>query len=41
MDLAAIWEWGFLERVSAGLYSLSLTPEDLTPPPLATAETLL
>jgi streptomycin 6-kinase len=41
MEEAAIWEWGFLERVSTGLYSLSLTTEDLTPPHLTTAETLL
>lgn len=25
MDVAAIWEWGFLERASTGLYLLSLT----------------
>ena len=41
MDAAAIWEWGFLERVSTGLYVLSLTPEDLTRPHLTTAEALL
>lgn len=41
MEEAAIWEWGFLERVSTGLYSLSLTPEDLTSPHLTTAEALL
>jgi streptomycin 6-kinase len=41
MDVAAIWEWGFLERVSTGLYVLSITPEDLTRPHLTTAEALL
>jgi len=41
MDVAAIWEWGFLERVSTALYVLSITPEDLTRPHLTTAEALL
>jgi len=27
MNAAAIWEWGFLERVSTGLYALSLHAE--------------
>ena len=40
MDVAAIWEWGFLERVLTGLYVLSITPEDLTRPHLTTAEAL-
>lgn len=41
MDAAAIWEWGFLERVSTGLYALSLDAEDLGRPFLETAEALL
>jgi len=41
MEDSAIWEWGFLERVSTGLYSLSLTPEDPLRPHLTTAEALL
>ena len=40
-DAAAIWEWGFLERVSTGLYVLSLTPEVLTRPHLTSAEAIL
>jgi streptomycin 6-kinase len=37
----AIWEWGFLERVSSGLYALSFGAEELGQPFLATAERLL
>jgi streptomycin 6-kinase len=37
----AIWEWGFLERVSSGLYALSFGAEELGRPFLATAERLL
>jgi streptomycin 6-kinase len=41
MDATAIWEWGYLERVSTGLYALSLGAEDLARPYLTTAEALL
>jgi streptomycin 6-kinase len=41
VDDSAIWEWGFLERVSTGLYILSLGAEDLARPFLATAELLV
>jgi streptomycin 6-kinase len=37
---AAIWEWGFLERVSTGLYILSLGEPELARPFLETAELL-
>lgn len=37
----AIWEWGFLERVSSGLYALSFGAEELGRPMLATAARLL
>lgn len=37
----AIWEWGFLERVSSGLYALSFGAEELGRPFLETAELLL
>lgn len=40
MDAAAIWEWGFIERVSTGLYMLSLGLNDTAGPLLATAQTL-
>jgi streptomycin 6-kinase len=40
VDEAAIWEWGFVERVSTGLYCLSLGQPDLGGPLLATAEML-
>ena len=40
MDAAAIWEWGFIERVSSGLYLLSLGLDDTAGPLLATAQTL-
>jgi streptomycin 6-kinase len=36
----AIWEWGFLERVSSGLYCLELGIEELGWPFLQTAEML-
>jgi streptomycin 6-kinase len=41
VDPAAIWEWGFIERVSSGLYIWSLGAEDLARPFLATAEMLV
>jgi streptomycin 6-kinase len=37
----AIWEWGFLEGVSSGLYALSFGAEALGRPFLVTAERLL
>lgn len=40
MDPAAIWEWGFLERVSTGLYVLSFGADQLARPFLATAEAI-
>jgi streptomycin 6-kinase len=40
IDATAIWEWGFLERVSTGLYILECGAEDLARPFLATAELL-
>ena len=40
MDPAAIWEWGFLERVSTGLYVLSFGADQLARPMLATAEAI-
>ncbi|MEV0113093.1 hypothetical protein AB0H77_07540 [Streptomyces sp. NPDC050844] len=36
----AIWEWGFLERVSTGLYVLDFGAEELGRPYLDTAELL-
>lgn len=36
----AIWEWGFLERVSSGLYLLQLGADDLGRPYLDSAERL-
>ncbi len=39
-DEAAIWEWGFLERVSTGLYVWSLGAEDAARPFLTTARAL-
>ena len=41
VDETAIWEWGFLERVSTGLYVLAFGVEDLARPFLETAELLL
>ena len=40
VEEAAIWEWGFIERVSTGLYILDLGAEDLAHPFLASAELL-
>ncbi|MGW7087414.1 aminoglycoside phosphotransferase family protein [Streptomyces sp. NPDC054871] len=39
-DQRAIWEWGFLERVSTGLYVLDFGAEELGQPFLDTAELL-
>lgn len=41
IEETAIWEWGFLERVSSGLYCLDLGIEDLGRPFLQTAEMLV
>jgi streptomycin 6-kinase len=41
MDEQAIWEWGFLERVSSGLYAMSFGAEELGRPYLVTAGRLL
>ncbi len=41
IEEAAIWEWGYLERVSSGLYCLDLGIEELGWPFLHTAEMLL
>ncbi len=41
MEEAAIWEWGFLERMSTGLYLLSLDAESLARPFLAAADALV
>ena len=41
LDESAIWEWGFLERVSTGLYALQIGGEELGRPHLATAEMLV
>ncbi|MEV8319944.1 aminoglycoside phosphotransferase family protein [Streptomyces sp. NPDC059900] len=40
VDRQAIWEWGFLERVSTGLYVLGFGAEELGRPFLDTAELL-
>jgi streptomycin 6-kinase len=40
IEETAIWEWGFLERVSSGLYCLELGIEELGWPFLQTAEML-
>ncbi|MET9023250.1 aminoglycoside phosphotransferase family protein [Actinopolymorpha sp. NPDC004070] len=40
LDEAAIWEWGFLQRVSTGLYALSFGAEEMARPYLRTAELL-
>lgn len=40
VDQRAIWEWGFLERVSTGLYVLDIGAEELGRPFLDTAELL-
>jgi streptomycin 6-kinase len=39
-DEQAIWEWGYLERVSTGLYALAMGADDLAAPFLRTAELL-
>ncbi len=41
LDATAIWQWGFLERVSTGLFLLSLDAEQLGRPFLDTAGRLL
>jgi streptomycin 6-kinase len=41
VDEQAIWEWGFLERVSSGLYALAFGAEELGRPHLVTAELLI
>lgn len=41
LDATAIWEWGYLERVSTGLYLLQQGAEDLARPFLETAERLV
>jgi streptomycin 6-kinase len=41
VDEVAIWEWGFLERVSTGLYVLDFGARDLGRPFLDTAERLV
>jgi streptomycin 6-kinase len=41
IEETAIWEWGFLERVSSGLYCLELGIEELGRPFLQTAELLV
>ncbi len=41
LDAQAIWEWGYLERVSTGLYVMGFGAERLGRPFLETAERLL
>jgi streptomycin 6-kinase len=41
VDAQAIWEWGFIERVSSGLYAWAFGAEALGRPLLTTAELLL
>nr|WP_238362597.1 aminoglycoside phosphotransferase family protein [Actinopolymorpha pittospori] len=41
LDEQAIWEWGFLERVSTGLYALSFGADELGQPYLDSAELLV
>jgi streptomycin 6-kinase len=41
IEETAIWEWGFLERVSSGLYCLELGIEQMGRPLLQTAEMLI
>jgi streptomycin 6-kinase len=41
IEETAIWEWGFLERVSSGMYCLELGIEELGRPFLQTAEMLV
>lgn len=40
VDETAIWEWGFLERVSSGLYTMQFASPDLYQPFFDTAERL-
>jgi streptomycin 6-kinase len=40
LDPVAIWDWAFLERVSTGLYALSLGAAELARPLLVTAHAL-
>ncbi|UQT54148.1 aminoglycoside phosphotransferase family protein [Streptomyces durmitorensis] len=40
VDQRAVWEWGFLERVSTGLYVLDFGAQELGRPFLDTAESL-
>lgn len=40
-DAAAVWEWGYLERVSTGLHVLALGADDQARPLLQTAQALL
>lgn len=41
VDERAIWEWGFLERLSTGLYARAMGAEDLSRPFFKAAEALL
>lgn len=41
LDETAIWEWGYLERVSTGLYALGFGADELSRPYLETAELLV
>jgi streptomycin 6-kinase len=41
LDPQAVWEWGYLERVSTGLYALAFGAADLARPFFRTAELLL
>jgi streptomycin 6-kinase len=41
LDEEAIWQWGFVERVSTGLYLLSFGARELAQPFLDTAELLI
>jgi hypothetical protein len=41
VDVERIWKWGFVERVSTGLYVLSLGAEAVALPFLQTAELLV
>lgn len=40
-DAQEVWEWGYLERVSTGLYALAFGAGDLARPFFRTAELLL
>ncbi len=41
IDETAIWEWGFLERVSTGLYGLEIGAQEFARPFLECAERLV